>query len=306
LDELNQSELHWVETIGRSDTCANCGVPKAGVFCSECGQKHITARLKFGELFFQLIAKLTNWDRGLAYTFWMLLIRPGTVARDYVVGKQRPYIGPLAYFFLGAALQLVTLWIVEPQLRLMMTQSVRMEPGQLPPPGIQRLEEILGEDFASAFASTYITTLQQGYSYVALLFFCIPFAFFLKFLHGFVGERFRFGEAMVFALYSVGQMLVVTAVLTPIALRIGAGVQAAVGPLVYIAVAMRARSGFMRAAWSSRVMTFLALLFSAMFFFIAIMVTLIGSFVVRVVFAAQANARVLNSRAPTDVQAQPI
>ena len=260
----HSNDVHWTVSIGKGQHCANCGLVREGKFCPQCGQKHLSHRLQFAELLKDLLSRLSNLDRGLLHTFIALIKRPGGVARDYVCGKQRAYVNPLAYFFFGAALQLVSVWFSAPIIRAQMAAAVPPA-GEVPPAqaeAMQNMAKTLGGDPAVVIADIYITSIQQAYTYVALIGFCFPLAVLLKWLHRRAGEQFELGEVTVFSLYMVAQMLVLTAFVMPIAMRLNFLLATLAGPLVYAYVMWRGHSGFFRSGLKSRLLSFLALFIS--------------------------------------------
>lgn len=91
-----------VETSGN---CRNCdGKLACGqVYCSACGQKRISARLTLHEIGLDLIHAVFHVDRSAVSLVRMLLIRPGTVALDYIKGRRKRYFGPFGFLFIVVA-----------------------------------------------------------------------------------------------------------------------------------------------------------------------------------------------------------
>ena len=110
-------EHDWLEQIEKSELCTNCGAEIDTQFCGQCGQKKLTHRLRFGELIGELFSRIFNHERGLFFTLGQLLVAPGSVIRNYVSGKQKPYVSPLTIFFIGATAVLLSIWYYEPFLR---------------------------------------------------------------------------------------------------------------------------------------------------------------------------------------------
>lgn len=79
-----------------NNTCANCGAPLTGPYCSQCGQRDVP-RITVRRLFIQLWEALTDVDRGAWYTLWALMTRPGQAIRAYLDGKTRPFTPPIRY-----------------------------------------------------------------------------------------------------------------------------------------------------------------------------------------------------------------
>jgi predicted nucleic acid-binding Zn ribbon protein len=79
--------------------CRNCAVAltEGNAFCANCGQKVIVDRLSVRE------SLLDFWFTMVRPVFVLvraLLVRPGYVARDYVEGKRKRFLGPYAFLFL--------------------------------------------------------------------------------------------------------------------------------------------------------------------------------------------------------------
>lgn len=85
----------------QSTNCLNCGTalqPGAN-FCTQCGQKADTHRLNFHHIWHDLVHAFTHADKGIFPLIAQLVIRPGTVAREYVDGKRKKYFNPFTFAF---------------------------------------------------------------------------------------------------------------------------------------------------------------------------------------------------------------
>jgi hypothetical protein len=77
--------------------CRNCGEALEGEFCARCGQRHRHERLGVRALLDELVDSVANLDSRILQTMIGLTLRPGTVARDYVEGRQVRYVSPVRY-----------------------------------------------------------------------------------------------------------------------------------------------------------------------------------------------------------------
>jgi len=84
--------------------CTNCGGPRAGEYCAECGQRAVRERLTVRGIARQIAHEAMNLDHGLLFTALELTRRPGAAVRDYLAGRRVPYTGPVKYFLLMVAL----------------------------------------------------------------------------------------------------------------------------------------------------------------------------------------------------------
>jgi hypothetical protein len=78
--------------------CLNCEleISRAARFCQHCSQRTDTTRLSFADMARDLLHSFVNVDRGPLVFARALLLRPGTIAREYVQGRRRRYYGPFA------------------------------------------------------------------------------------------------------------------------------------------------------------------------------------------------------------------
>jgi hypothetical protein len=87
------------------DKCRNCETD-VGVgrnYCGICGQKYATGRLTLREIGHDLVHALVHVDRSALSLVQMLLLRPGTVALDYVQGRRKRYFGPFSFLVIVVA-----------------------------------------------------------------------------------------------------------------------------------------------------------------------------------------------------------
>jgi Protein of unknown function (DUF3667) len=91
-----------VHALGK---CRNCASDLAfgQAYCGTCGQKGTTTRLTVHEIGYDLLHAFVHVDRSVLSLVRMLLVRPGSVAADYVDGKRKRYFGPFAFLFVVVA-----------------------------------------------------------------------------------------------------------------------------------------------------------------------------------------------------------
>ncbi|MBU8921160.1 MAG: DUF3667 domain-containing protein [Bacteroidales bacterium] len=84
--------------------CLNCGATLSGTFCSQCSQKASISRLSYRTLAFDGIRHFFVAGSPLLRTILGLFRNPGLVAREYIQGRRKTYVGPMKYCLLTAAL----------------------------------------------------------------------------------------------------------------------------------------------------------------------------------------------------------
>ncbi|HHP7236988.1 DUF3667 domain-containing protein [Longibacter sp.] len=101
----------------RQSYCMNCGADRSGSYCSACGQQYLDRPLTFGHLVRAFISRVFDLDQGLLYTIRRLAVDPGSVARAYVKGRQKPYVGPLAFMVVATAVFIGSFELVADSMR---------------------------------------------------------------------------------------------------------------------------------------------------------------------------------------------
>lgn len=78
--------------------CLNCGNRFKGNFCPHCGQSAKTKRLRLSEMMKNSIAPFLGGDNRFVRSCRDLFVRPGIMARNYLVGKRMRYYHPLQLY----------------------------------------------------------------------------------------------------------------------------------------------------------------------------------------------------------------
>jgi Protein of unknown function (DUF3667) len=77
--------------------CKNCGTLFDDMYCNHCGQKK-HHRFTLGHVWHEALHAVTHADKGFPYLMVQLFIRPGVVAREYIIdGRRKKYFNPLTY-----------------------------------------------------------------------------------------------------------------------------------------------------------------------------------------------------------------
>ncbi len=87
------------------EQCPNCFHYYADAkFCPECGQKTHLHRLSLHDLWHDGVHYFTHADKGILGLLRDLVIKNGTVAKEYVGGRRKAYFPPLNFFLVIATL----------------------------------------------------------------------------------------------------------------------------------------------------------------------------------------------------------
>ena len=83
----------------RGNKCLNCGHPLdiSDKYCPNCSQANSTKKLVLKDFFDEFLSNLVNYDSKLLRTLYALLIKPGTITKDYIAGKRVSYTNPFRF-----------------------------------------------------------------------------------------------------------------------------------------------------------------------------------------------------------------
>jgi hypothetical protein len=83
-------------------TCLNCGHTVEERYCPHCGQENIEPKQPFHYLFTHFIEDFTHYDGEFWKTIKYLLLKPGKLTKEYLVGKRQLYVAPVKlYIFIS-------------------------------------------------------------------------------------------------------------------------------------------------------------------------------------------------------------
>ncbi|MEM9000752.1 MAG: DUF3667 domain-containing protein [Bacteroidota bacterium] len=83
----------------RGTECLNCGhlLDISDKYCPNCSQANSTKKLVLKDFFDEFFSNLINYDSKLLKTLYSLLIKPGTITKDYINGKRISYTNPFRF-----------------------------------------------------------------------------------------------------------------------------------------------------------------------------------------------------------------
>jgi Protein of unknown function (DUF3667) len=85
-------------------TCKNCNHHFKGNFCPDCGQSAKVEPIGVKYFLHDIPHSILHIDRGFAYTFKELLLRPGKTLKEYLDGKRVKHFKPFAYVLIMATI----------------------------------------------------------------------------------------------------------------------------------------------------------------------------------------------------------
>tara|TARA_B100000029_G_C17518361_1_gene938931 strand:- start:193 stop:1059 length:867 start_codon:yes stop_codon:yes gene_type:complete len=88
--------------MSSSNICNNCNAKLYGEYCSECGQQNKELNISIFSLIKEFLVNIFSLDSKIFHTLRLLLIKPGYLSNEYIIGRQKKYVLPgKLYLFLS-------------------------------------------------------------------------------------------------------------------------------------------------------------------------------------------------------------
>lgn len=191
--------------------CPNCDadLPSAAHYCARCGQEVITDN-SFKAFFEQFLGDYFTFDSKIIRSVVPLIVRPGALTTEYMVGRRARYIPPLRMFIFLSILFFLTIgW------------SGAGRDGQTPLENIQ--DQVFWDNFFASVLPKLFFILLPLFALLVHLFYRDPVPTFVKpfifsaHFHGFVFLAFTF-YALTSRLFVLWDMVNVNKVLISLVL----------------------------------------------------------------------------------------
>lgn len=93
--------------------CLSCDSRLIGPYCAQCGEQADREIPRVRDLIKDLIGSLTNADSRLWRTLWLLLAKPGQVAKQYLAGQRVLFLPPMRLYLIISVVFFLILQIDE-------------------------------------------------------------------------------------------------------------------------------------------------------------------------------------------------
>src|SRR4030095_10871822 len=84
--------------------CLNCGTAVMGRYCHVCGQENIEPKESFWHLVTHFFNDVTHFDGKFFITLKDLLLKPGFLTKEYMIGKRASYLNPVRMYVFTSAI----------------------------------------------------------------------------------------------------------------------------------------------------------------------------------------------------------
>ena len=114
-------------------SCLDCGAALTDRFCAHCGQPADTHRITLKHLLLHdLPHSVWHVDKGLAFTFWQMLTRPGLTIRGYLAGQRTRQFRPISYLLLLVGLSALVMSAFQADLQQVLLAAQPAKAGEHP------------------------------------------------------------------------------------------------------------------------------------------------------------------------------
>ena len=83
--------------------CLNCHIAVKGRFCHRCGQENIEPKESVWDLIAHFFRDITHFDGKFFSTLKYLMIRPGFLSKEYMIGRRARYVNPIRMYIFTSA-----------------------------------------------------------------------------------------------------------------------------------------------------------------------------------------------------------
>jgi len=87
----------------RGKDCLNCNAEVQGRYCHVCGQENIEPKESVWDLISHFFRDITHFDGKFFSTVKYLVIRPGFLSREYMIGRRASYVNPIRMYIFTSA-----------------------------------------------------------------------------------------------------------------------------------------------------------------------------------------------------------
>ncbi len=178
--------------------CKNCNNNFDGNFCNDCGQKANVRRIDFKYLMDEIANSIFQIDHGFFYTLKNLFIHPGYTIKNFIAGKRKPLLKPIAYVLFTATLYVITTYFTGKNTYLIDVISGITE-------GVNNNSE------ETSNSVRILNWLANNHAYSTLL--LLPFFTLASYL-AFIKSKYNYFEHLVLNFYITGQHMVIYLILS--------------------------------------------------------------------------------------------
>ncbi len=138
------------EELRSLPTCLNCGASLSGQYCGNCGQRARSRLISLWELVREAFGDLFELDSRLWQTLVPLVIRPGKLTQDYLLGRRARFMPPFrSYLVLSVVFFLVAFFDPREEFNVLFeTAAESTQEAEEPDQSAEQIRQGIPEDLA--------------------------------------------------------------------------------------------------------------------------------------------------------------
>jgi len=87
--------------------CITCEEEHSEKFCPNCGERSGVKKITLTSILEDAFSTITNMDKGFLFNIKNLVINPRKTTTDYIFGKRRGILNPIAFLIMSITIYLV-------------------------------------------------------------------------------------------------------------------------------------------------------------------------------------------------------
>ena len=84
--------------------CLNCGTIVQGHYCHNCGQENVVPKETFWHMVTHFFYDITHFDSNFFHTVHHLILKPGFLSKEYLLGRRASYLHPIKMYVFSSAI----------------------------------------------------------------------------------------------------------------------------------------------------------------------------------------------------------
>jgi hypothetical protein len=84
--------------------CLNCGTIVQGHYCHNCGQENVVPKETFWHMVTHFFYDITHFDSNFFHTVHHLILKPGFLPKEYMLGRRASYLHPVKMYVFSSAI----------------------------------------------------------------------------------------------------------------------------------------------------------------------------------------------------------
>ena len=84
--------------------CLNCGAIVQGHYCHQCGQENVIPKETFWHMVTHFFYDITHFDSNFFHTIRHLIVKPGFLSKEYMMGRRVSYLHPIRMYMFTSAI----------------------------------------------------------------------------------------------------------------------------------------------------------------------------------------------------------